>query len=192
MLLVCHANGTNNTPSSANAANIAHASLTLQTKLPDHWSHVGLCVWRYDRIVRSRTILVQSTCSGGGHVSRQSRTGRASAWMPVRPYRTVSISAMPIAPPRLRMRLKRPLASGTCVSDSAPMPNGSAATGTMIAAPRITCGQNISPKSVSRVSNVLSPNPSANRAKPTPVRNLRQRDAPAQLQLARSQVERRR
>jgi hypothetical protein len=45
---------------------------------------------------------------------------------------------------------------------------------------------------VSRVSNVLSPNPSANRAKPTPVRNLRQRDAPAQLQLARSQVERRR
>jgi hypothetical protein len=29
---VLHANGTTNTPSSANAANIAHASLTLQTK----------------------------------------------------------------------------------------------------------------------------------------------------------------
>jgi hypothetical protein len=30
--LVLHANGTTNTPSNANAANIAHASLTLQTK----------------------------------------------------------------------------------------------------------------------------------------------------------------
>src|SRR5712671_6268981 len=174
-----HANGTTNTPSNANAANIAHASLTLQTKAA--FSIIGRTNASAFGVSGPDIPLANNLGSNPIAVAvvmspARSRARRAAAWMLVRPYRTVSISAMPIAPPRLRMRLKRPLASGTCASDSAP--NAKRVGGNrqnMIAVPRMTCGQNIPLKSVSRVWNVLSPNPSVNRAKPTPVSNLASR-----------------
>ncbi len=63
----------------------------------------------------------------------------------------VSISAIPIAPPRLRIRLNRPLASATSASGSAPSAirvGGSRQN--MMAMPRTICGQNISSKSAVR------------------------------------------
>src|SRR5215207_10083773 len=79
--------------------------------------------------------------------------------------------AMPIAPPRLRMRLKSPLASGT--RSGARWPSANRVGGrmqNMIAPPRTTCGQNMPAKSVSRVSKTLMAQPAANAAKPNAVR----------------------
>jgi hypothetical protein len=63
----------------------------------------------------------------------------------------VSISAMPMAPPRFRIRLNNPLASATSISGSAPkaMRVGGSRQN-MIATPRTICGQNISSKSAVR------------------------------------------
>src|SRR5256885_981219 len=79
----------------------------------------------------------------------------------------VSISAMPTAPPRLRIMLNRPLASGTCLCgniSSASRVGGSRQN--IAAKPRSTCGQNISSKSAVRLSNALMPSPTANSEKP--------------------------
>ena len=74
---------------------------------------------------------------------------------------------MPIAPPRLRIKLNKPLALGIWVTGKCP--SASRVGGNkqnMIAAPRTTWGQNIASKSVSGVALALIAKPIANRRKP--------------------------
>ena len=72
-----------------------------------------------------------------------------------------------MAPPRLRIRLKRPLASAT--RSGGKWPSASRVGGSrqnMMAEPRRICGSSISSKSVSQVWKALSPSPTANSEKP--------------------------
>ena len=74
-----------------------------------------------------------------------------------------------MAPPRLRIRLNSPLASGRRLAST--WPSASRVGGNrqnMMATPRMTCGQNITSKSVCGVCSPLSPRPRANKPEAHP------------------------
>ena len=139
------------------AASSAHASLALMASAACRSRDPTLGHWLGAGRARSRR----------SHVTRGQACRKASACPLVRPKRIVSISAMPTAPPRLRIMLNRPLASGTCLCGNVSSASRVGGSRQNIAAkPRSTCGQNISSKSAVRLSNALMPRPTANSAKP--------------------------
>ena len=91
-----------------------------------------------------------------------SRATSDATWPGVRSVRMVSMAAMPMAPPRLRIRLNSPLASATsCGGQPSSARRVAGRRQNITARPRSTCGQNSASKSLVRVVKPLAIRPSA-------------------------------